>query len=317
MMSNEVSGVACVTETIDIAHVPGVHPSEWSRGFGITNLSNSLEFYIGAGSMQLASMMRQERKGVVMNPALEAMMPTARFETNVLASPPPDPCFASARRPLVLSSSSLSGPQAGVWNTLKLGDGGNIENTASLALLRRKCKEVLVVVGTSTGPFVSKFSKKEQRSPHSHRRPHPATRSIAYPFSPSGRHRLEGECAAAAERDDARGVRRGCVRRLDGPGELVRCPGHRRGRLLELPRHGVQLPDKQGLRNRALLRHARPVRGSAEAWRPAPRAARGRGGARPLHTGHTPQPQTPPPLRPKSLFSPHAHPPTHPGCRVW
>ena len=102
MMSNEVSGAACVTETIDIAHVPGVHPSEWSRGFGITNLSNSLEFYIGAGSMQLASMMRQERKGVVMNPALEAMMPTARFETNVLASPPPDPCFAPARRPVLV-----------------------------------------------------------------------------------------------------------------------------------------------------------------------------------------------------------------------
>jgi hypothetical protein len=246
-------------------------------------------------------------------------MPTARFETNVLASPPSRSLFRLRPKPVPTScrSSSLSGPQAGVWNTLKLGDGGNIENTASLALLRRKCKEVLAVVGTSTGPFVSKFSKKEQRSPHSHRRPHPATRSIAYPFSPSGRHRLEGECAAAAERDDARGVRRGCVRRLDGPGELVRRAGHRRGRLLELPRHGVQLPDQQGLRNRALLRHARPVRGSAEAWRPAPRAARGRGGARRLHTGHTPQPQTPPPLRPKSLFSPHAHPPTHPGCRVW
>jgi len=141
----EVSGVACVTETIDIAHVPGVHPSEWSRGFGITNLSNSLEFYIGAGSMQLASMMRQEGKGVVMNPALEAMMPTARFETN-----------------------------AGVWNTLKLGDGGNIENTASLALLRRKCKEVLAVVGTSTGPFVSKFSKKAVTDSKGNVRPPPS-----------------------------------------------------------------------------------------------------------------------------------------------
>ena len=129
----EVSSLACISETIDIGHVPGVHPSEWSQGFG---KANSLEFYLGAGSMMEAASLSSKQfslMGRIENAAFEALMPTARFETNV-----------------------------GVWNTLKLGDGGNLDNTASLTLLRRQCKEVLVLM-SSGRPFYSKSSNKESR----------------------------------------------------------------------------------------------------------------------------------------------------------
>ena len=135
----EVSGLACISETIDIGHVPGVHPSEWSQGFG---KANSLEFYLGAGSMMEAASLSSKQfslMGRIENAALEALMPTARFETNV-----------------------------GVWNTLKLGDGGNLDNTASLTLLRRQCKEVLVLMSSGT-PFCSKCSNEESQPRSSHR----------------------------------------------------------------------------------------------------------------------------------------------------